>query len=78
MCPATPQIANAGRGLPLPVCLCRYVRSHLMEYIGFGSVCQLLAMVPILNLFTLFTNCVGAALWVADLELDGKGLCCRY
>lgn len=45
------------------------------EYVAFGLVAQLLALVPVLNLITLFTNSIGAALWVADLERDGRGVC---
>eukprot|EP00667_Euglena_gracilis_P013853 EG_transcript_14314 len=52
----------------------KFVRSRLSEYVAFGLVAQLLALVPVLNLITLFTNSIGAALWVADLERDGRGV----
>ena len=51
----------------------RFVKAHLSEYVLFGGMCQLLAFVPFINVLTLFTNYVGAALWVADMERRGQG-----
>lgn len=34
----------------------------------FGVTAFLLEMIPFINLFFVFTNTVGAALWAADLE----------
>ncbi|GJJ73381.1 CysZ protein [Entomortierella parvispora] len=36
------------------------------EYTSFGSVAFALEMIPLANLFFMWTNIVGAALWVAD------------
>ncbi|KAF9582742.1 hypothetical protein BGW38_010822 [Lunasporangiospora selenospora] len=36
------------------------------EFVGFGSMAVMLEMIPIANLFFMWTNIVGCALWVAD------------
>ncbi|KAI3402341.2 hypothetical protein KGF56_004911 [Candida oxycetoniae] len=57
-----------------------YSRSEIRErykidkpiYMAFGLTALLLEMVPILSVFFMFTNTIGAALWVVDLEKQEK------
>lgn len=37
-------------------------------YTAFGVTALLLEMIPVINIFFMFTNTIGAALWVVDLE----------
>lgn len=43
-------------------------RENTGPYTGFGAVALLLESVPILTIFFMFTNTIGAALWVVDIE----------
>lgn len=45
-----------------------FVRSNWKEYMAFGTSAIGLSMIPLLNLLLVWTNIVGAALWVVDLE----------
>jgi len=45
-----------------------HVEQHRGGYTSFGVAAFVLEMVPFVNLFFVFTNTVGAALWAADLE----------
>jgi hypothetical protein len=44
----------------------RYAWQRKSEYASFGAVAVGLELIPIFNLFFMWTNAVGAALWVAD------------
>ena len=48
-------------------------RSKKSEYTGFGLVANVLESIPFLNLLFIFTNTLGAALWVVQIENE-KGL----
>lgn len=45
-----------------------YYRENTGGYIGFGIVLLILELIPLLNVFFMFTNNLGAALWAVDLE----------
>ncbi|EGV64678.1 hypothetical protein CANTEDRAFT_120522 [Yamadazyma tenuis ATCC 10573] len=42
------------------------------EYIGFGLVANLLESIPLFNLLFIFTDTIGAALWVVKIESERK------
>lgn len=42
------------------------------DYRGFGLMANILESLPIINLFFMYTNTIGAALWVAKIELGLK------
>lgn len=44
------------------------------QYMGFGVVANFLESIPLLSVFFMFTNTVGAALWVIDIEKGQKSL----
>jgi hypothetical protein len=44
----------------------RYAWQRKSEYATFGAVAVALELIPIFNLLFMWTNAVGAALWVAD------------
>ncbi|KAI8327689.1 hypothetical protein BC941DRAFT_446496 [Chlamydoabsidia padenii] len=44
----------------------RYAWQHREEYCAFGVVAVALELVPLFNLIFMWTNIVGAALWIAD------------
>ncbi|KAI9285869.1 hypothetical protein BC943DRAFT_277595 [Umbelopsis sp. AD052] len=44
----------------------RYAWQRKSEYASFGAVAVALELIPFFNLFFMWTNAVGAALWVAD------------
>ncbi|TGZ81260.1 hypothetical protein EX30DRAFT_331256 [Ascodesmis nigricans] len=59
-----------------------FIDQRKPAYLAFGTVAMLLQMIPAANIFFLYTNTVGAALWAADmekgvkrqsLEMDDKG-----
>ena len=39
-------------------------------YLGFGIAANLLESIPILSLFFMFTNTIGAAIWVSTIEIN--------
>lgn len=43
-------------------------RENTGQYMGYGFVANLLDSIPILNLFFMFTNAIGSALWVVSIE----------
>lgn len=43
-------------------------RANTAQYIGFGIVANFLLAIPLLGLFFMFTNAVGAALWAVSIE----------
>jgi uncharacterized protein involved in cysteine biosynthesis len=45
-----------------------YISERRGQYMGFGMVAAGFESVPIMGLFFNFTNCVGAALWAANVE----------
>ncbi|KAI1370727.1 hypothetical protein F4677DRAFT_437638 [Hypoxylon crocopeplum] len=45
-----------------------WLEHHAGPYATFGTIATLLEMVPVLSMFFIFTNTVGAALWAADIE----------
>jgi uncharacterized protein involved in cysteine biosynthesis len=47
------------------------VERNKPKYIAFGTVCQLLQLVPVVNILFMYTNTVGAALWAVELERKG-------
>lgn len=49
-------------------------KENMAGYTGFGITANVLEQVPILSVFFMFTNTVGAALWVVDLEMKQKSL----
>lgn len=46
----------------------KFVREHWYGYHLFGMQAMALELIPIANVFFVFTNTVGAALWAADME----------
>lgn len=44
----------------------RYAWQRKSEYANFGAIAVALELIPIFNLLFMWTNAVGAALWVAD------------
>lgn len=50
----------------------RYAWKNRTHYCEFGAVAVFLEMTPVLNLLFLWTNIVGAALWVADEIEEAK------
>jgi uncharacterized protein involved in cysteine biosynthesis len=48
-----------------------HVSANRWAYTTFGAASILLALIPLLNIVTIFTSRVGAALWVVDME-QGK------
>ncbi|KAI9485734.1 MAG: hypothetical protein EXX96DRAFT_546277 [Benjaminiella poitrasii] len=44
----------------------RRAREHAWNYIGFGSFAFALELIPIFNVFFVWSNIVSAALWIAD------------
>lgn len=42
------------------------------QYMGFGIVANFLESIPILSIFFMFTNTIGAAIWVIDIEQEIK------
>lgn len=44
----------------------RHAWQHREEYCAFGVVAVALELVPLFNLIFMWTNIVGAALWIAD------------
>lgn len=46
----------------------KFVREHWYGYHLFGMQAMALELIPIANVFFIFTNTVGAALWAADWE----------
>ncbi|EGW33869.1 uncharacterized protein SPAPADRAFT_148043 [Spathaspora passalidarum NRRL Y-27907] len=47
-------------------------RAHRAEYMGFGIAALILELIPVINLFLVFTNTIGAALWAVDIERKTK------
>ncbi|KAI1823662.1 hypothetical protein F4861DRAFT_509308 [Xylaria intraflava] len=45
-----------------------WLERHSSPYTAFGTIATLLEMIPVLSIFFMFTNTVGAALWAADIE----------
>ncbi|KAI1403119.1 hypothetical protein F4819DRAFT_484907 [Hypoxylon fuscum] len=45
-----------------------WLERHTGPYATFGVLATLLEMIPVLSMFFVFTNTVGAALWAADIE----------
>lgn len=43
-------------------------KQNKSDYRGFGLIANLLESIPFLNLFFMFTDTIGAALWVAKIE----------
>ncbi|CAH2354685.1 hypothetical protein CLIB1423_18S01354 [[Candida] railenensis] len=43
-------------------------RENTGQYMGYGFIANLLDSIPILNLFFMFTNAIGSALWVVSIE----------
>jgi hypothetical protein len=43
-----------------------YARKHKWEYANFGAIAFGLEIIPVFNIFFMWTNIVGAALWVAE------------
>lgn len=42
------------------------------EYVGFGLMANLMESIPIFNLLFMFTNTLGSALWVVEIEANLK------
>ena len=51
-----------------------WVSAHASEYASFGSLALLLLSLPFLNAVFHWTNVIGAAEWVASMELAGEGI----
>lgn len=45
-----------------------YISEKRGQYMGFGMMAAALEAIPIAGVFFCFTNCVGAALWAANIE----------
>ncbi|KAI8987371.1 hypothetical protein BDF20DRAFT_910002 [Mycotypha africana] len=52
----------------------RHAKTNKWRYANFGSIAFALELVPIMNIVFVWTNIVGAALWVADDYRREKGL----
>ncbi|KAF1809986.1 hypothetical protein P152DRAFT_422072 [Eremomyces bilateralis CBS 781.70] len=46
----------------------KWIDEHIPQYTAFGVPAVLLELLPFIGIFFSFTNAVGAALWVAELE----------
>jgi len=55
-----------------------FVKSNSDSYFRFGIAAQLINLFPVVNLIGMFTNYVGAALWIADMEKGAFYLDERY
>lgn len=51
-----------------------HARDHKWDYASFGSVAFGLELIPIANVVFLWTNIVGAALWIAEEYKKEKGI----
>ncbi|CAH6719490.1 hypothetical protein CLIB1444_02S09758 [[Candida] jaroonii] len=49
-----------------------FYKSRKSEYVAFGLMANLLGSIPFLNLLFMFTNTIGAALWVVNIELQSQ------
>ncbi|CAK7890836.1 hypothetical protein CAAN3_01S02278 [[Candida] anglica] len=47
-------------------------RENTGQYMGFGLVANILESIPFLNIFFMFTNTIGAALWAVSIEKNLK------
>ena len=46
----------------------QFVKKHWYGYHMFGMQAMALELIPLANVLFIYTNCVGAALWAADME----------
>jgi len=49
-----------------------FVAERRGQYLIFGLICQLLDLVPILNILTFFSNSAAAALWAAEMDNEAE------
>lgn len=42
------------------------------HYMGFGIVANILETIPVISVFFMFTNNIGAAIWAIDIEREAK------
>ncbi|KAI9278059.1 hypothetical protein BY458DRAFT_432264 [Sporodiniella umbellata] len=51
-----------------------YAASHKWKYTSFGSIAFALELIPFFNLFFMWTNIVGAALWIAHTYKEEQSI----
>jgi len=45
-----------------------FVGERLGQYVAFGCICQMLELVPLVNILAFFSNVAGAAMWAAEMD----------